>query len=127
MTLNAARVVDSSRRPPRRRRLGGTADDSSDTARNGPLMGNANTSGSASGGAEGISNNTDVTFARDMVPHHQQSAGPNDRMGGMDGGMIVRAGHALADERHRRRVRPTVARADDRPPRGAVEIAEIEM
>jgi uncharacterized protein (DUF305 family) len=53
--------------------LAGCADDSSDTAHNGPMMGNSDTSDSASDGAEGTFNDTDVAFARDMIPHHQQA------------------------------------------------------
>jgi uncharacterized protein (DUF305 family) len=53
--------------------LTGCADDSSDTAHNGPMMGNSDTSDSASDGAEATFNDTDVAFARDMIPHHQQA------------------------------------------------------
>jgi uncharacterized protein (DUF305 family) len=53
--------------------LAGCADDSSDTAHNGPMMGNSDTSDSTSDGAEGTFNDTDVAFARDMIPHHQQA------------------------------------------------------
>jgi hypothetical protein len=53
--------------------LAGCADDSSETAHNGPMMGNSDTSDSASDGAEGTANDTDVAFARDMIPHHRQA------------------------------------------------------
>jgi len=53
--------------------LAGCADDSSDTAHDGPMMGNSDTSDSTSDGAEGTFNDTDVAFARDMIPHHQQA------------------------------------------------------
>jgi hypothetical protein len=53
--------------------LAGCADDSSDTAHNGPMMGNSDTSDSASDGAEGTFNDADVAFARDMIPHHRQA------------------------------------------------------
>ena len=53
--------------------LAGCADDSSDTAHDGPMMGNSDTSDSGSDGAEGSFNDTDVAFARDMIPHHQQA------------------------------------------------------
>ena len=53
--------------------LAGCADDSSDPVHNGPRMGNSDTSTSTSGSAEGTFNDTDVAFARDMIPHHQQA------------------------------------------------------
>ena len=53
--------------------LAGCADDSSDTAHDGPMMGSSDTSDSSSGDAQGTFNDTDVAFARDMIPHHQQA------------------------------------------------------
>jgi uncharacterized protein (DUF305 family) len=53
--------------------LAGCAEDSSGTAHDGPMMGNSDTSDSGSDGAEGSFNDTDVAFARDMIPHHQQA------------------------------------------------------
>jgi uncharacterized protein (DUF305 family) len=53
--------------------LAGCGDDSSDAAHNGPMMGNTDASTSAPDSAEGTFNDTDVAFARDMIPHHQQA------------------------------------------------------
>ncbi|GAA3166213.1 DUF305 domain-containing protein [Blastococcus jejuensis] len=53
--------------------LAGCADDGSDTTHNGPMMGSSNSSDSSSGDAEGSFDDTDVAFARDMIPHHQQA------------------------------------------------------
>jgi uncharacterized protein (DUF305 family) len=53
--------------------LVGCADDTSDATHNGPMMGNSDSSESASSGAEGTFNDTDVAFARDMIPHHRQA------------------------------------------------------
>ena len=53
--------------------LAGCADDSSDTAHNGSMMGSSDTSGSASDSAQGTFNDADVAFASDMIPHHRQA------------------------------------------------------
>jgi uncharacterized protein (DUF305 family) len=53
--------------------LAGCGDDSSDAAHNGPMMGDTDASTSASTSAEGTFNDTDVAFARDMIPHHRQA------------------------------------------------------
>ena len=52
--------------------LAGCAD-SSNSAHDGPMMGTSDTSDSSPDGAEGTFNDTDVAFARDMIPHHQQA------------------------------------------------------
>lgn len=53
--------------------LAGCADDGSGTTHDGPMMGSGESSDSSSGDAEGSFNDTDVAFARDMIPHHQQA------------------------------------------------------
>ena len=53
--------------------LAGCGDDSSDAAHNGPMMGNTDASTGAPDSAEGTFNDSDVAFARDMIPHHRQA------------------------------------------------------
>ena len=52
--------------------LVGCADDTSDATHSGPMMGSDN-SASASDRAEGAFDDTDVAFARNMIPHHRQA------------------------------------------------------
>jgi uncharacterized protein (DUF305 family) len=53
--------------------LAGCSGDSTDTAHDGPMMDSSDTADSSSDGASASFNDTDVAFARDMIPHHQQA------------------------------------------------------
>jgi uncharacterized protein (DUF305 family) len=53
--------------------LSGCGNDTSRTPHNGPMMGNTGASAPTSDGAEGTVNDTDVAFAREMIPHHRQA------------------------------------------------------
>ncbi|MGY1679924.1 DUF305 domain-containing protein [Geodermatophilus sp. SYSU D01176] len=53
--------------------LAGCGDDNPDAAHDGPMMGTTDASTSAPDDAEATVNDTDVAFARNMIPHHQQA------------------------------------------------------
>ena len=53
--------------------LAGCADDGSDVAHDGPMTGSSDASDRSADGAEGDFDDTDLAFARDMIPHHRQA------------------------------------------------------